>query len=94
MYIYGSLDRSATVLNRAFGLTWGVGGWLLTPFLQKIGPAEGQKLRDRVAAEITTTFASNYSHVISLSQALDLATMQSYARMATGEKYVINPDLG
>ena len=40
VYIYGSLDNRPTELSRAFGLTWGVGGWLLTPFLQKIGPAE------------------------------------------------------
>jgi NADPH2:quinone reductase len=58
LYIYGGLDRGPTVLNRAFGMAWGVGGWLLTPFLVKIGAERAQQLRERVAAEIKTTFAS------------------------------------
>ena len=93
LYIYGGLDRGPTELNRSFGFSWSVGGWLLTPFLLKVGPETGAALRQRVANEITTTFASHYSNVISLSQALDLETARSYARMQTGEKYLINPQL-
>jgi len=72
-------------------MAWGVGGWLLTPFLQKIGPAEGQALRERVAREITTTFASRYDRVISLAEALDPDVIVAYNRRATGQKYLINP---
>ena len=67
VYIYGGLDRSPTEFNRNFGMAWGIGGWLLTPFLQKIGPAEAQKLRERVASEIKTTFASKYTKEVSLA---------------------------
>jgi len=92
VYIYGGLDTGPTELNRGFGMAWGVGGWLLTPFLQKIGPAEGQALRERVAREITTTFASHYDRVISLREALDLEIIAAYNRRATGQKYLINPN--
>ena len=94
VYIYGSLDRRPTELNRAFGMAWGVGGWLLTPFLQKIGREAAQKLRDRVATELKTTFASHYTAEISLAEALQLDTIAAYAKRATGEKYLINPNKG
>ena len=68
VYIYGGLDNRPTELNRAFGMAWGVGGWLLTPFLQKIGPAEIGRLRQRVASELKTTFASHYTKVVSLQE--------------------------
>jgi NADPH:quinone reductase-like Zn-dependent oxidoreductase len=92
VYIYGGLDTSPTILARSYGMAWGLGGWLLTPFLMKIGPAEGQKLRDRVAAELKTTFASHYTAEISLAEALDPAVAAAYNRRATGEKYLINPN--
>ena len=91
VYIYGGLDRSPTVLKRSYGMAWGVGGWLLTPFLQKIGMEEGQRLRQRVADEIKTTFASSYSRVVSLAEALSLDAIRTYARQATGEKFLIDP---
>lgn len=92
VYIYGGLDTGPTELNRGFGMAWGLGGWLLTPFLQKIGPTEGEKLRQRVAREIKTTFASHYTRVISLSEALSLDSIDAYNKRATGEKYLINPN--
>jgi len=91
VYIYGGLDRSPTEFNRAFGMAWGVGGWLLTPFLQKIGPDAAQQLRERVAAEIRTTFASSYTKVVSLREALSLGEIAVYGQQATGQKYLINP---
>ncbi len=94
VYIYGGLDTRPTELQRAFGMAWGLGGWLLPLFLAKIGPAAAQKLRNRVVAELKTTFASHYSHVISLSEALNLATIAAYAKRATGEKYLIDPSKG
>jgi NADPH:quinone reductase len=91
VYIYGGLDRSPTVLNRAFGMAWGLGGWLLTPFLQKIGPQAAQKLREKVADEIKTTFASTYTSEVSLQEALTVDAIAVYGKQATGEKYLINP---
>ncbi len=94
VYIYGGLDTGPTELNRAFGMAWGLGGWLLTPFLMKIGPMEGQKLRDRVAAELKTTFASHYTKTVSLAGALQPEAIAAYNRRATGETYLINPNAG
>jgi len=94
VYIYGGLDRSPTELNRNFGMAWGIGGWLLTPFLQKIGPEAAQKLRERVAAEVKTTFASTYTKEVSLAEALTLPAIAVYGKQATGEKYLINPNKG
>ena len=94
LYIYGGLDRAPTEFNRAFGMAWGIGGWLLTPFLQKIGNEAGQKLRERVAREIKTTFASSYTKEVSLAEALALSEIAVYGKQATGEKYLINPSKG
>jgi len=94
VYIYGGLDTGPTELNRAFGMAWGLGGWLLTPYLMKIGAAEGQKLRERVAAELKTTFASHYTRTISLAETLQPDIIAAYNRRATGEKYLINPNAG
>ncbi|HEX4180989.1 MAG TPA: zinc-binding dehydrogenase [Caulobacteraceae bacterium] len=91
VYIYGGLDTGPTELNRGFGMAWGVGGWLLTYFLVKIGPVEGQKLRQRVADELKTTFASHYTREISLAEALRPDVIAAYAKKATGEKFLINP---
>ena len=91
VYIYGGLDTGPTELNRAFGMSWGLGGWLLTPFLMKIGPAETERLRQRVASEIKTTFASHYTKTISLAEALSPDAIAAYNRRATGEKYLIDP---
>jgi NADPH:quinone reductase len=94
VYIYGSLDRGPTVLNRNFGMAWGIGGWLLTPFLQSIGPEVFHTLRQRVAAELQTTFASTYTREVSLAQALQPDAFSVYSRHATGEKYLITPQAG
>jgi NADPH2:quinone reductase len=91
VYIYGGLDRSPTELIRTFGMAWGLGGWLLTPFLQKIGPAEAQKLRERVASEVKTTFASSYTKEVSLPEMLTLDAIHVYGKQATGEKYLVTP---
>jgi NADPH2:quinone reductase len=94
VYIYGGLDTGPTTFNRSFGMAWGVGGWLLTPFLQKIGFAAAQKLRERVVAELDTTFASHYTREISLAEALTVAEIAQYGKRATGAKYLINPSKG
>lgn len=94
VYIYGGLDRGPTEFNRNFGMAWGMGGWLLTAFLQKIGFEAAQKLRERVAREVKTTFASHYTQEVSLAEALQLDAISVYSKQATGEKYLITPNKG
>ena len=95
VYIYGALNQSAISLpnNRSFGMYWGIGGWLLTPFLENAGMEKNIELRQRVSSEIKTTFASSYTKEISLAQALSLDEMMVYGSMATGKKFLINPSL-
>ena len=93
LYIYGSLDMSPTVINRNFGFSWGINAWLLTPFIQKVGPEKTQELQKRVANELTTTFASHYSDEISLTDALQADVVAEYSKQATGKKFLINPSL-
>lgn len=92
VYIYGGLDTKPTEIVRSFGMAWGVGGWLLFPYMAKIGPVDAGKLRQRVVAELKTTFASHYTKVVSLKETLDLANLGAYAKRATGEKFLINPN--
>lgn len=92
VYVYGALDVRPIELPRGFGMAWGVGGWLLFPFLMKIGQADVAKLRQRVVDELKTTFASHYTKVVSLQEALDPANIAVYAKRATGEKFLINPN--
>ena len=94
VYIYGGLDTGPTEFNRSFGMAWGMGGWLLFQFLQRIGPHAAQALRQRVVAELKTTFASHYSKEISLAQALQPEQIAVYGQRATGTKYLINPNKG
>ena len=91
VYIYGGLDPSPTVLKRAFGMSWGLGGWLLTPMIGKIGMEKFQSMRQRVAREIKTTFASSYAQEISLCEMLQPEVIKAYAKQATGEKYLVCP---
>jgi NADPH:quinone reductase len=92
VYVYGGLDMGPTTLNRSFGFSWALSGWLLTPFLQKIGREDTQRLRSRVVAELTTTFASHYSHEISLADMLSPPVIAAYNKRATGEKYLVRPN--
>ncbi len=92
VYIYGRLDTSPTEFSNNFGMAWGMGGWLLFPFLQKIGSPAAQKLRERVVAELKTTFASSYAKEVSLTEALQLDAIATYGKRATGVKYLINPN--
>ncbi|MNK64552.1 Zinc-binding dehydrogenase [compost metagenome] len=94
VYIYGGLDRSPTEFVRNFGMAWGMGGWLLFPFLQKLGDEGTQRLRSRVVAELKTTFASHYTREVSLVEALQLDAIGVYGKQATGEKFLLNPNKG
>ena len=91
VYIYGGLDQSPTILNRSFGMQWGLGGWLLTPMIGRIGMERFQQMRERVAKEIKTTFASQYTQEISFEEMLQPDIIKAYAKQATGEKFLVNP---
>ena len=91
VYIYGGLDRAPTEVHRNFGMAWGLGGWLLFPFLAKLGQEGQDRLRTRVVTELTTTFASHYTNEVSLEGALGLEAINTYAKQATGEKFLIRP---
>jgi len=91
VYIYGALDTGPTILNRNFGMAWGIGGWLLTPFLQNAGAETIGRLRARVAAELTTTFASTYTREVSLAGMLQPDAFNAYVKRATGEKFLVTP---
>lgn len=91
LYIYGSLDRSPTQLPRTFGFSWSIGGYLVLNALRKLGPEVATRMFQRVASELTTTFASHYTARITLEQLLDLDTLRACAQMSTGEKYLIEP---
>jgi NADPH:quinone reductase-like Zn-dependent oxidoreductase len=92
LYVYGRLESKPIEFSPTFGMAWSMGGWLLFPFLQKIGQTDAARLRARVAAELKTTFASHYSKVISLQEVLQLDNIAAYAKRATGEKFLINPN--
>jgi NADPH2:quinone reductase len=94
VYIYGGLDRSPTEFVRNFGMAWGMGGWLMFPFLQKLGAEGTQRLKARVVAELKTTFASHYTREISLFEALQLDAIGVYGKQATGEKFLLSPNKG
>ena len=91
VYIYGGLDTGPTVLTRNFGMAWGVGGWLLTPFLMNAGAEVVGRLRARVAAELTTTFASAHTREVSLAGMLRPEAFNEYVKRATGEKFLVTP---
>ena len=94
VYIYGGLDRGPTEFDRNFGMAWGMGGWLLFPFLQKIGPEAAQKLRERVAAELKTTFASHYAKGCRWPRRCSSTRSPSTASTPPAKKYLINPNKG
>ena len=91
VYIYGTLDSRPVEITRDFGFAWGMGGWLMFPFLQSIGPENVKRLRARVAAELKTTFASHYTAELSLLDVLNPKIIAQYSRRSTGEKVLINP---
>jgi NADPH2:quinone reductase len=93
LYIYGRLDRSSTTTPPSVGMAWGIGGWLLPHHLTRIGPEETRRLRDRVAREIASIFASAYTSEISFAEALEPEVIRRYHRAATGEKYLLKPHL-
>ncbi|MDA7594953.1 zinc-binding dehydrogenase [Acidimicrobiia bacterium] len=93
VYIYGGLDPSPTILKRSYGMSWGLGGWLLLPMLKKIGMEKLQEMRVRVAKEIKTTFASGYGQEISFEEMLQPEIIQAYAQQKTGNKFLVNPQM-
>ncbi len=91
VYVYGRLDMSPQVLTPSYGMYWGVGGWLLTPHLQRAGMERTIEMRRYTIAERNGIFASHYSQTISLDDMIDPDVARGYERKATGEKYLIDP---
>jgi len=89
LYIYGALDLAPTTLNRGYGFSWGIGGWLLTPFMMKAGREVVERMQARVVAELTTTFASSYSDRISLAESVTPSAGAKYGVRRTGQKALI-----
>jgi NADPH:quinone reductase-like Zn-dependent oxidoreductase len=87
--IYGALDTGPTILNRSFGLTWDLAGWLLFPFLTQAGAATAARMRARVMAGLTTTFASHYKARVGLDDMLSPDAVREYNARRTGEKYLV-----
>lgn len=93
VYIYGSLSQSPTIMNRDYGFSWGVGSWLLLPFLEKLGAKKIAEMQSCVMEGIKTTFSSSYKNEISLIQALQPDVVREYFKQSTGSKFIINPSL-
>ncbi|MEH6712041.1 MAG: zinc-binding dehydrogenase [Paraglaciecola polaris] len=94
VYVYGGLDFSPTVLNRAFGMTWSISGWLLMRFLGKLDAPKVAALHKRVADEINTTFAIDSTEVLTFEQVLTPEIAIKYNAKSTGGKYILNPNKG
>lgn len=92
VYLYGALDPGPVEIRRSFGMAWGIGGWLMPTFLERIGPAAAQRLRERVVAGLTTTFVSTYSKQVSLAEMLQPDEIAVYGKRSTGAKYLILPN--
>jgi NADPH2:quinone reductase len=93
LYVYGRLNTAQLELNLGMGFRYALAGWLMPMFLEKVGAERAQQLRQRIADEITTTFASSYTKEVSLSQVMDAEFVAEFSKMATGTKYLINPTL-
>jgi hypothetical protein len=91
VYIYGNLEPGPTQLDRTYGLAWGVGGWLVSTVLARLGAEEAARLRARALAGLTTTFASHYAKEISLAELLRPEEIAVYGRPSTGSKYLVRP---
>ncbi|WP_417610836.1 NADH oxidase [Parasphingorhabdus sp.] len=93
VYIYGRLDTGETILGGGLGLYWGVGGWLLTPHLEKVGKERMMEMRMYTVEERNGIFNSDYSSEISLMDMIDPEIAKGYEKKATGEKVLVNPSL-
>ena len=91
LYVYGRLDLTPQQFTAAYGFAWRVSGWLTTQVFAKLGEARVQALKEKVAKEITTTFATEYSNEVSLAEAIAPEAIADFTRLATGKKYLINP---
>ena len=93
VYVYGSLDMAPTILDRSYGMAWSVGGFLLTAALRRVDRDGLARMQRRIAQEYATTFSSAYSRVISLADLLDADVLSSLAKMSTGQKFLVDPQL-
>ncbi|MCA9609656.1 MAG: NADH oxidase [Myxococcales bacterium] len=91
VYVYGRLDTGPTTLTPSYGLYWGVGGWLVTPWLQRVGLERMMEMRRFAIEERNGIFASRYTDTIGLDLMIDPEVARAYQRKATGQKYLVDP---
>ncbi len=91
VYVYGRLDLGPMNLTAGMGMQWGVGGWLLTPELAKVGPERTMAMRKFAVEERNGVFASHYTRTIGLEEMLEPDVVRAYDRKATGEKFLVDP---
>ena len=95
VYIYGSLDTAPDRTEPGVRHDLGRRRLAAVPV-----PAEDRPGRRRAScasawsAELKTTFASHYTQVVSLQEALQLSNIAVYNKRSTGEKFLINPNKG
>lgn len=89
IYVYGTLNRGPIELPPGLGFSWSVGGWLLFSFLQQLPAERVAALKQRVADELRTTFASHYAHEVGLAELLTPEALTRAARMATSDKTLL-----
>jgi NADPH:quinone reductase-like Zn-dependent oxidoreductase len=89
--IYGMLDPAPTVLERSFGFSWELSGFILPEFLGTAGPERLGQMRARITAGLGTTFASRFGTRVPLDQMLERDQVLAYARMQTGHKALVVP---
>jgi NADPH:quinone reductase-like Zn-dependent oxidoreductase len=88
LYNYGALDTSRSTMTPEQKKR--AGFWLLPMWAARAKPKFAASMK-RVASEITTTFATNYTAEVGLAQAVTLSALQVYAKQETGKKYLLSP---
>ncbi|MCO4773928.1 MAG: NADH oxidase [Deltaproteobacteria bacterium] len=91
VYQYGRLDVGPTKLTPAYGMYWGVGGWLLTPRLHGLGRERTLEMQKYAIEERNGIFASEYARTVSLDDLLDPDTLRAIHRKGTNAKVLVDP---
>ena len=91
LYCYGVLDAGPKIIDGNLGMAWGLGGWLMTWFYRRLPAGDVERLRARVARELTTTFRTLYAEEIGLADLLVPEIVRAFSRRATGQKFLVVP---
>ena len=91
VYLYGGLDTRPVQLDRSYGMSWGVGGWLVFEKLKRMAPDTLAEMKARIASELETTFATRFTAEVSLGDLMREDCLGAIAQRKTGEKFLVNP---